>query len=119
MEVSVSKRLNDKTSITVKFDDEKDLKEAFLKLTPFLQMSGRCGLCKKENVTIQARKTKDKEGDEFIYLELYCKDCHAKQGFGEYKQPKGALFIKGDWTIYQPKEQVEQREREPGEDENV
>jgi hypothetical protein len=113
MEVSVNKRLNETTSITIKLDDEKDLKEAFLKLTPFLQMNGKCGLCNSDNISIQARKTKDKEGDEFIYLELYCKKCHAKQGFGEYKQPKGALFLKGGWEIYTPKEQ---QIRDPGED---
>ena len=99
MEISVTKKLNSNTTFTIRLDDEKDLKEAFLKLTPFIQIN-RCGACASENISIQARKTKDKTGDEFIYLELYCKDCMAKRGFGEYKQPKGALFSKGEWAVY-------------------
>jgi hypothetical protein len=101
MIISLTKKINSNTQIRIDLDDEKDMKEAFLKLTPFMQMSGVCGLCQSE-VSIQARKTRDKDGDEYIYLELYCKKCHARQNFGEYKQPKGALFLK-KWEKYEPK----------------
>jgi len=101
MELELTKKINPTTNLKIRID-EKDLKEAFLKLTPFMQISGKCGLCKSENVSIQARKTKDKEGDEFIYLEVYCKDCRARQNIGEYKSPKGCLFLK-KWEKYEPK----------------
>ncbi len=107
MEVSVTKKISPTAEITIKFDDERDLKEAFLKATPFLQID-TCSKSGNDNIIIQARKTKDDKGAEFIYLELYCKTCHDKKSFGEYLSPKGALFLKGDWEVWKkeaPKEQ--------------
>jgi len=103
MEITVSKKINPTTQISIKFDEETDLKEALLKATPFMQMSGTCGACGDDKVILQARQTKD---GKYIYVELYCPKCKAKQQFGEYKQPKGALFLKGKWEKYNPQPQA-------------
>src|SRR3990167_6620737 len=112
MELQVTKKLNASTTFSIKLTDGGDLKEALLKLTPFMQID-RCGLCKSEEITIQARKTKDKKGAEFIYAELVCKKCNAKRNFGEYLQPKGALFLKGGWTIYNKEKPIDEPSDEP------
>ena len=107
MELQVTKKLNASTTFSIKLTDERDLKEALLKLTPFIQID-KCGLCKSEEIIIQARKTKDTKGGEFIYAELVCKKCRAKRNFGEYLQPKGTLFLKGEWTIYNREKPIDE-----------
>ncbi len=90
MEITVTRKLANGVTFQIKLDNERDLKEAIVKATPFIEFSGKCGKCGKENVIIKGRPTK--EG--FIYIEVFCRDCKAKQPFGEYKEPKGALFLK-------------------------
>ncbi len=104
MKIGIKKKLNATTELSIEFDEERDLKEAILKATPFINLPSSCGLCHSENISLQARKTKDDKGQEFIYVEAFCKACFAKKNFGEYLQPKGALFLKGDWAKYTPKE---------------
>ncbi len=115
MKIGIRKKINATTELNIEFDDERDLKESLLKITPFLNLPQSCGLCKSSNISLQARKTKDDKGQEFIYVEAFCKDCFAKKSFGEYVQPKGALFLKGDWNKYIPKEK--QTEEPKSEDE--
>ena len=91
MEIKVIKTVNSTTRLEISFPDEKDIKEAILKITPFMQLHYRCGKCNSENVIFQARNTK---GGEFIYPEQYCFDCKARRPMGEYKTPKGVLFFK-------------------------
>ena len=98
MELSVTKQINHTTTLTVKFDNERDLKEALVKATWLMQISGVCGKCKSQNISLQGRVTKE---GEFLYAEVYCKDCRAKQPLGEYKTPKGALFLKAWEDPYQ------------------
>jgi hypothetical protein len=81
------------SKFTIEFDNERDLKEAIIKATPFMEMSGKCGKCGSEDVYLKGRPVKG----GFQYVELYCRKCHCKQGFGEYKDVKGALFLK-EWT---------------------
>ncbi len=101
MDITVTKRINPTTQITIKFDGERDLKEAVLKATPFMQLSEKCGCCGSDDITLQARPT---HNSEFTYLEMTCRKCHAQQSFGEYKTPKGAFFLK-PWKKYIPKEE--------------
>jgi len=61
-----------------------------------MQIKGVCGICSNDNVELQARQTKD---GQYIYVELICPKCKARQSFGEYKVPKGALFLKR-WEKY-------------------
>ena len=103
MDLTVRKQINSTTEIEVKFKDERDLKEAILKATPFMQASGQCGLCNSTNIGLQGRVTKE-EG--YLYAEFYCKDCGARQSFGEYKAVKGALFLKR-WEKYSPQNSKE------------
>lgn len=91
MELIVNKKLNATTSICIKFDGERDVKDALLKATPFMQMKMRCGFCNSDDVELQARQTKD---SKFIYVELACRKCNAKLQFGEYNLPRGALYLK-------------------------
>lgn len=102
MEVIVTKKVNATTTLTIKFDEERDLKEALLKATPFMQLKGVCGSCGDDKVDLQARQTKD---GQYIYVELVCQKCRARQTFGEYKTPKGALFLK-KWEKYNPQPQA-------------
>ena len=101
MEITVTKKINCTTQLSIKFDGEKDLKEALLKATPFMQLEGTCGICGDDKVKLQARQTKD---GQYIYVELYCPKCKARQSFGEYKSPKGTLFLK-KWEKYNPQPQ--------------
>jgi hypothetical protein len=105
MKIGIRKKVNPTTELFIEFDEERDLKEAILKATPFINLPSTCGLCHSDNISLQARKTKDDKGQEFIYVEAFCKACFAKKSFGEYVQPKGALFLKGDWNKYVPKNQ--------------
>jgi hypothetical protein len=91
MNLKVRRQLNCKTWIEAEFTDEKDLKEAILKATPFLEMPEFCEKCKSTNLVFHARNTK---GGEFIYPEVLCLACKCKKPMGEYKNPKGALFFK-------------------------
>jgi len=102
MEITVTKKINCTTQLSIKFDGEKDLKEALLKATPFMQLEGACGICGDDKVKLQARQTKD---GQYIYVELYCPKCKARQSFGEYKSPKGTLFLK-KWEKYNPQPQA-------------
>lgn len=101
MEITVNKKINCTTQLSIKFDGEKDLKEALLKATPFMQLEGICGICGDDKIKLQARQTKD---GQYIYVELYCPKCKARQSFGEYKSPKGTLFLK-KWEKYNPQPQ--------------
>lgn len=98
MNLKVRKTLNATTTIEVEFTDEKDLKEAILKATPFMEIPSKCGKCGSSNVVFQARNTK---GGEYIYPEVYCFDCKCKKTMGEYKNPKGVLFFKQWEDAYQ------------------
>jgi len=91
MEIIVHKKINPTTQISIKFDGERDIKEALLKATPFMGLKGECGLCHSDQVDLQARQTKN---GQYIYIEMVCRKCGAQQQFGEYKTPKGALFLK-------------------------
>ncbi len=101
MDICVTKKLNATTQLTIKFDGERDIKEALLKATPFMQLRGTCGLCGKDNTEFRARQTPD---GKYIYIEQACLDCGAQQTFGEYKAPKGAFYLK-KWQKYVPKPQ--------------
>ena len=86
--------------------DGKDLKEDIVKATWLLNAPNKCGVCGSANIFLQGRVTKDKEGEEFIYTEFKCKDCWAGATLGEYKNPKGALFVK-KWVKYEKAVEVE------------
>jgi len=106
MDITVTKKINCTTQLTIKFDGEQDLKEALLKATPFMQLKAVCGICQNDkDIELRARQTKD---GQYIYVELYCPKCKSKQEFGEYKQPKGALFLK-KWEKYTPQPQSPER----------
>jgi hypothetical protein len=102
VDIRVVRILNQDTRIEINFTDERDLKEALVKASAFINLDDTCGCCGSKNISLQARPTK--EG--FTYVELVCKEqgCWAKKSFGEYKEPKGALFLKGKWEKYQKKE---------------
>ena len=94
-------------SVEIKYSVEgKDLKEDILKLSWLTNAPDKCGICSTPDITLQARNTKDKEGEEFIYAEFRCKKCWATATMGEFKNPKGALFIK-PWKAYEKVEHVE------------
>ena len=107
MNVKVVKKINPTTQIQIEFTEERDLKEAMLKASPFINMHTTCGKCHGDNLSLRARNTK---GGEFIYIEQVCLDCRAQRSMGEYKSPKGALFFKQWQDPYVPSQDAHQQE---------
>jgi len=85
--------------------DGKDLKEDLVRISWLTTSPDKCGVCGSPEIMLQGRLTKDKEGEEFIYCEFKCKKCYASATMGEYKNPKGALFVK-KWVAYERVEHV-------------
>ncbi len=96
MNLKVTKALSKTLKIEIDFTDERDLKEALLKATPFMQIPYKCGLCESERITLQA---KTDSNNEYIFPQMYCFECGATKPMGERKSPKGALF----WKKWEPK----------------
>lgn len=71
--------------------DGKDIKEAILRSTWLTEAPTVCGLCAADTIYLRARVTKE---GEFLYAEYVCKNCGGKAPLGEFKNPKGALFVK-------------------------
>jgi len=88
--------------------DGKDLKEDILRVSWLTNAPIKCGICGDTNIILQARNTKDKEGEEYTYAEFKCLKCWASATLGEYKSPKGALFLK-KWVAYEKTEQRENK----------
>ena len=77
--------------------DGKDLKEDIVKVSWLTNAPTKCGICQGTDIYLQGRVTKE---GEYIYAEFVCKECFAKATIGEYKNPKGALFVK-KWEKYE------------------
>ena len=83
----------------------KDLKEEILMCSWLLQAPTVCGACGAVDIQLQGRSAKD-----FIFAEFRCNKCGAKTTMGEYKNPKGVLFVKNkkeNWQVWgegEPKE---------------
>jgi hypothetical protein len=105
MEVTVTKTFQNGVSLQIRFNEGDDLREALIRATPFINLDTECGCCGSNDLSIQARITK--EG--FHYVEQICKQCWARRAFGEYKEPKGAFFIKGEWAKYQKPAEKDER----------
>lgn len=90
MKLTITRKLNPTTNFSIEFDNERDLKEAIIKATPFMEFSGKCGKCGSDDIYIKGRPVTG----GFQYVEIYCRKCHAKQPMGDYKDIKGALFLK-------------------------
>ena len=108
MDLKVVKQINKNTRIEFTFTDEEDMKEALTKAQFVMEIPYVCGACSSNNIRpLSVRRAVAKQGknagEEFIYIESYCFDCHAKRSSGEYKNPKGAMFWKGKWEVYQGK----------------
>ena len=93
MDLKVIKQVSKSIRVEANFTDERDIKEALLKLKFFKDIPYVCGICHSENIDpLNIRKVKVKEGknagQEFMYVEAYCFDCKAK------RQTGGALFWK-------------------------
>lgn len=82
--------------------DGKDLKEDLIRISWLSNAPDKCGICGSEEIFLEGRVTKDKEGEEFNYADFKCRKCFASATLGEYKNPKGALFLK-KWVEYVPK----------------
>jgi len=67
----------------------KDLKEEILMCSWLLQAPTTCGACGAVDISLQGRSAKD-----FLFAEFRCNKCGAKTTMGEYKNPKGVLFVK-------------------------
>lgn len=88
--------------------DGKDLKEDIVRVTWLTNAPNKCGICESPDIFLEGRITKDKEEEEFVYANFKCKKCWSTATLGEFKNPKGALFIK-KWVKYEkqiPTEQV-------------
>lgn len=80
--------------------DAKDLKEDILRVTWLTSASTNCGACSSPNISLQGKITGE---GEFTYAEFVCKDCNSRVQMGEFKSPKGALFLKKEWTKWEGK----------------
>jgi len=83
----------------------KDLKEEILMCSWLLQAPTVCGNCDAVDIQLQGRSAKD-----FIFAEFRCNKCGAKTTMGEYKNPKGVLFVKNkkeNWQVWNEGEHQE------------
>lgn len=110
MDIEVNKRINDSTTVKFSFKDERDLKEAILKVVPLIYSDTKCGRCSSVDVGITANKAKDEKGAEFIFVKNVCRKCGASQNFGEYVTPKGTLFVKREWVERKAKPETKEPE---------
>lgn len=98
------KRLIGDTEVTYE-SNGKDLKEDILMCSWLANAPTRCGNCESVNIGIQGRMAQD-----FIFAEFICMDCYAKTTMGEYKTPKGVLFVKNkkeNWQVWKKEDKVE------------
>ena len=91
MNVKLRVSINKNCELTIELPEERDLKEALLKVSPFMWLPRKCGMCQSERVGLQ---TKTDKKSEYIFVAVRCSDCGAEAQFGERKNPKGALFLK-------------------------
>lgn len=91
MNVKLRVSINKNCELTIELPEERDLKEALLKISPFMWLPRKCGMCQSERVGLQ---TKTDKNSEYIFVAVSCADCGAEAQFGERKNPKGALFLK-------------------------
>jgi DNA-directed RNA polymerase subunit RPC12/RpoP len=102
MEFKVVKQINKTTRIELNLTDERDIKEAILKVGWLLEMPYKCGKCGSENIKFSARKA-SKDKTEYVFPEIYCFDCKAKRPMGEYDGVgKGGIFFKKWEDPYNP-----------------
>jgi len=76
-----------------------DLKEEIMMCSWLLQAPQRCGNCDSPDIGLQGHMAK-----EFTFAEFRCNKCGAKTTMGEYKNPKGVLFVKNkkeNWQVWQ------------------
>jgi len=88
----------------------EDLKEEILKISWLTNAPKECGICSSQDIILQARKTKDSKGKDFIYAEFKCLQCWASATLGEFLAPKGALFVK-KWVARERIEQKDEAEK--------
>lgn len=79
--------------------DGKDLKEDLVRISWLTSAPDKCGVCGSPDIMLEGRITKDGKGEEFTYADFRCRKCYASATLGEYKNPKGALFLK-KWVEY-------------------
>lgn len=91
MNVKLRVSINKNCELTIELPEERDLKEALLKVSPFMWLPKKCGICQSEKVGLS---TKTDKKSEYIFVSVRCFDCGAEAQFGERKNPKGALFLK-------------------------
>ena len=87
--------------VTVESNCE-DTKEDIIRCSWLLNAPVVCGACGSSNISLNGRSAKD-----FSFAEWCCKDCYAKATMGEYKSPKGALFVKNNkesWSVWKKEE---------------
>jgi len=80
--------------------DSGSLKEDIVHCSWLLNAPNKCGLCGGTDIALQGRITGE---GEYTYDEFVCKGCFAKAQLGEYKSPKGALFVKNEWKKWEKK----------------
>jgi len=77
--------------------------DLFSKIAGLQEVFGnsKCGKCGSTNLRYVVRDSKDKDGNDLTYFELWCLDCGAKLRFGQHRSG-GTLFPKrkdkdGNW----------------------
>jgi len=80
--------------------DGKDLKEDIVRISWLTNAPTKCGICDSPDIFLEGRVTKSHEGEEFVYTDFKCRKCWSTATLGEYKNPKGALFLK-KWVKYE------------------
>lgn len=95
-----AKRLVGNTEI-VATSDTGDVKEDILRVSWLTNAPEVCGLCNSPKLILHSRSVNQ---GEFTFAEFQCSDCLAKVSLGEHKSPKGALFVKKDWSKFEKKD---------------
>lgn len=107
MKLSIQKKIGN-SIVNLAFDEKDSTKEAILNASWFMELPEKCGLCGSADIHLRAHKAKGKDDkgreQEFTYAMLSCKECRGRLQFGEFLNPKGALFIKWPWETYTPKQ---------------
>jgi hypothetical protein len=91
MELQVTTRLNADTEIKTTFDAE-DLKKVVKKAGALLDFDRKCGMCEKDNFTLQTRSSKD---GQYQFTEFVCRECGARRSVRFNKTGDGTYL--GDW----------------------
>ena len=95
MNLTIKRRINADTAIELQVDGT-DQAELVLAVSWVSELSTHCGECDSTDIGLRTRRVKN-DGDEYNYPEQFCRNCRATRSAGQYKSPKGILFMKPDW----------------------